>query len=106
VVDLPELARCIGTAAAGRIIYFGSCSVLGSPKAAAEFQRATKARLVCGYTKQIGWVESAGFDLILLNTLATYVRVGSGITQLKKRYPDLTKSLGFATYSRADATSG
>jgi hypothetical protein len=97
-IDLQTLADCIDGRAAGRVVYFGSCSVLRDKTAVATFQRATGARVVCGYTKYVDWVEAAAFDLLLLDSLTSAKRIDARINRLRKKYPDLTRALGFASH--------
>jgi len=97
-VGLSELAHCIDGRAAGRVIYFGSCSVMADRKGVEAFKKATKAKLVCGYRKEVDWVESAGFDLILLDSLVSGQRIDARVNHLRKRFPDLTKLLGFESF--------
>lgn len=97
-IDLQTLAECIDGRATGRVIYFGSCSVLGDKNAVAAFQKTTRAKLVCGYTKAVDWVEAAAFDLLLLDSLVSNVRIDARVNRLRRRYPDLTAVLGFASH--------
>lgn len=53
----------------------------GSDQALHEFLEVTGAALVCGYTKQIDWVESAAFETVLLDVLAN----GSNHNAAEKR---------------------
>ena len=79
--------------------------MLADRKAVTAFQEATGAKAVCGYTKDVDWVESAAFDLLLLESLTSSKRIDARINQLRRRYPDLTKALGFAshpTFARLD----
>jgi hypothetical protein len=71
-------------------------------KGAQRFQKSTKAKLVCGYRKQVDWVESGAFDLILLSGLVEDARIDGRVNRLRRKYPDLVKLLGFETYPRFD----
>ena len=97
-ISLEELADCIGRRAAERVIYFGSCGVMADRRAVADFQTSTKAKLVCGYRKTVSWVESAGFDLILLDSLVSGRRIDARVNRIHRRFPDITKVLGFVSH--------
>jgi hypothetical protein len=104
VVPLEELADKLEGKAAGRIVYFGSCSVMRDRPAVEEFRRLTKAKAVCGYLKDVDWIESAAFDLVVLSSLVEGGRIDARFNRVRTRFPDMTKALGFQTsptYSRA-----
>jgi|TARA_B100001964_G_C14019267_1_gene503056 hypothetical protein len=70
-VSLDQISSWIKGRAQGRTLYFGSCSMLDlETKEIKSFLRSTKARAVVGFTKDVGWLESAAYDLILLDALA------------------------------------
>ena len=101
-VTLDDLAEKLSGKAKDRIVYFGSCSVMKDRTAVAEFQKMTGAKLVCGYTKDVDWVESAAFDLLLLESLTGIVRIDARVNQMRSRYGDLTGLLGFASHPSYD----
>lgn len=68
-VPLADLADHMQGKAAGRLIYFGSCSVMRDRTAVAAFHKQTGAKAICGYSKDVDWVEAAAFDLLLLSSL-------------------------------------
>jgi hypothetical protein len=81
----------------GKRLYFGSCSALRAPDATlAEFLRETKAAMICGFTKDIDWIESAAFETVVLNSLVNGVRADS-VERLMKtaRWAPLARHLGF-----------
>ena len=57
-VTLDDLSEKLDGKAASRIVYFGSCSVMKDRDGVDYFQRTTRAKAVCGYTKDVDWVES------------------------------------------------
>jgi len=101
-VTLADLAGKLQGKAAGRLVYFGSCSVMDDRKAVEAFYKETRAKAICGYTKEVDWVESAAFDLLLLSTLVDKGRIDSRINFIRSRYSDLTKALGFVSYPSYD----
>ena len=81
----------------GKRLYFGSCSALrASDTTLSEFLRETKAAMLCGFTKDIDWIESAAFETVVLNSLVNGGRVDS-VEKLTKspRWAPLAKHLGF-----------
>ena len=104
-VTLDDLAVRLDGKAASRIVYFGSCSVMKDRSGVANFQKATRAKLVCGYTKDVDWVESSAFDTILLSRLVEDLRIDARVNRLRARYPDLVTMLGFTNHPQFDRTA-
>ena len=70
-VSLDQIAIWMNGRAQGRTLYFGSCSTLDlETKRIKRFLRSTKARAVVGFTRDVDWLQTAAFDLILLDALA------------------------------------
>ncbi|TDB82012.1 hypothetical protein E1091_18850 [Micromonospora fluostatini] len=70
-VELADVAERMAGRGEGRRLYFGSCSVLRAPDATLrEFLAVTGAALICGYTREVDWAESAAFETVLLDALA------------------------------------
>jgi hypothetical protein len=62
-----RLAILMEGAGKGAGIHFGTCSVLRrSDTDLEQFISATGARMICGYTRNVDWVDSAAFDLALV----------------------------------------
>ncbi len=96
-VGLAELGSWMGGRCEGKRLYFGSCSALrASDTTLAEFLRETKAAMICGFTKEIDWIESASFETVVLNNLVNGTRVDS-VERLMKtaRWAPLAQHLGF-----------
>lgn len=69
-LSLPDIAEVLGKRAAGRTLYFGSCSTMAASDAdLTDFVRTTDVKAILGYTKRVGWLETAAFDFILLPLL-------------------------------------
>ncbi|MGB2567124.1 DUF6642 family protein [Micromonospora citrea] len=101
-VGLAEIASWASGRCEGKRLYFGSCSVLRAPEATlAEFLRETKASMICGFTKDIDWIESAAIETVILNRLVNGGRVNS-VEQLMKsaRWAPLAQNLGFKVVYR------
>lgn len=96
-VSLDEVADLISGRCAGRMLYFGSCSVMRASDATlAAFADATGADLVCGYTREIDWLESAAFETVLLDVLTTGRKSNSVEQRMgAERWAALAANLGF-----------
>ena len=101
---MDELAEKLYGKAKGRIVYFGSCSVMKDRKGVERFQKLSGAKLVCGYTKEVDWTESAAFDLLILESLVCDLRIDARVNRLLARYGDITKLLGFASHPSYERT--
>ena len=104
-VTLDDLAEKLNGKAKDRIVYFGSCNVMKDRKGVEEFQRLTGSKLVCGYTKEVEWVESAAFDLLLLESLTKAARIDARVNQIRSRYGELTQLLGFTSHPSYERTT-
>lgn len=66
-VTLDWLEERLAGRCKGRVIHFGSCGTLAvHGNRVRSFLRRTKALAVCGYGKEVDWMLSAAFELILL----------------------------------------
>ena len=97
-VSLDQVAIWIDGRAQGRTVYFGSCSTLDlETKRIKGFLRSTKARAVVGFTKDVDWLGSVAFDLLLLDALAWYHRRPHAVDnylQKEAHYKAFVKDLG------------
>lgn len=96
-VTLEQIAGIAGPRCARRILFFGSCGTLEvSEPRLRSFLQATRARAVCGYTEQeVGWLESAAFELNLIEALTRYQRIDAGFRWLRKHHGYAWRRLGF-----------
>ena len=95
-ISLTDLAGVLpGGILDGKLVHFGSCSVLRDEDSVSEFVSTTGARAATGFTTDVGWVESAAFDLLMLATYARYSSIGWFEKAMAREYGDLTTSLGF-----------
>lgn len=94
-ITLSELADELTGRCNGRLLYFGSCSTLAVQDSdLQDFCRQTSARGVVGYTKDVDFVESAGFEIHMLTDLLRATNVRSAYNRLRKEHPVLTTRLG------------
>lgn len=85
----------------GRNVHFGSCSTLRmTSDEIIKFKQLTKARMITGYTKDVGFTPSFIFEAWLLNAINTKTEyAGKRIKQLaEKEMPYYSKIFGFEAY--------
>ena len=105
-LTLDDLADTIGPdKARNRILYFGACSTMAAPEPQLKaFCRKTGASAIVGYTRPIGWLESAAFDCLLVPRLLRGTYVKSVFTSLTRDYPSFVHLLGLRIATSTWAT--
>lgn len=95
VVSIEDVAEALEGRCAGRVLYFGSCSVLQIPDERIQAVRErTQADAVVGFTRDVGWVASAALDMILLESLSENPEEAAVEKWLRKEYGALAGHLG------------
>ncbi len=95
-ISLDRLAELLGDACRGRVVHFGSCSTMRlSPDRLAEFKARTGAVAVSGYTKDIDWLESCAFELMLIGALTHYKTRAAAFKYVERTLPQLAEQLGW-----------
>lgn len=99
-VSLEDLEAMIGKGkekAKGRVIHFGSCSVMRlSETRLRKFQANTEARAVIGYRRDVtSDLDWAAFEILLLGALSRYRQTGAPARHLRNNYGHLCDKLGF-----------
>ncbi len=95
-VTLDELATFLGSNCHDRIIHFGSCATLNTDnRHIKRFLRKTNALCVCGFGKEIGFIEGSVFDILLLDKFQEFKDVRTVHKSIKTNYPALSKKLAF-----------
>jgi hypothetical protein len=105
-VSLAEIAEALEGKCDGRIIVFGSCSTIkAGPWKMKKFLEKTQALAVCGYDRDIDWMQSAALDLLVLTGLQEEAFTLQGIKKIDKnirsRSAGLCRALGFKIIPRA-----
>lgn len=96
VIGLEALQEHLAGRLVGRTVHFSSCSTLRiDHDLIQEFLEITGARAVCGYTKAIDWMDSAVFDLALIDALTWYERPSFAFKYLERNHEGAFKRLGF-----------
>lgn len=98
-MHIGEIEDCLRDKLRGRLVYFGSCDVMKAETELQAFRSNTKAGAILGYTKQVDWIESASFDMMVLSILqsVSFTKHGYGGVdrRLQERSDTLYKKLGF-----------
>lgn len=100
-LTLSRLAELIQGKAANRIIYFASCStMLEDEGALKEFVKSTGARAAIGYWLDIDWLDSAGFEVFLLERLLRGKRSDAFFRGITTDHPQLVDKLGLTVATK------
>ena len=96
-VSLEDLEAMIDGRAEGRIIHFGSYSVMRIAESRLKaFQENTRARAVIGYRRDVDSdLNWAAFEILLLAALGRYRQTGAPNRHLRDNYGYLGDKLGF-----------
>lgn len=70
--SLDDLAEILGDSANNCYVHLGSCLTLFNENAARAFVEKTGVRALLGFRAEVGWIESAAFETLLLPMLAEY----------------------------------
>ncbi|WFE65526.1 DUF6642 family protein [Micromonospora sp. WMMD714] len=105
-VELDEMAGWMAGRCTGKRLYFGSCSTLQAPEEALRaFLRETGAAMVCGFTKNVDWVESAAFETVLVERLVNGGSTYSAEALFRSaRWAPMAQHLGFRAVYRHGAS--
>ena len=69
-VSLTELAEMMNCRFENWIIHFGTCSTFRKPREVAYFAEQTRVALVTGFTRDVDWIESCAFELLLVQSVS------------------------------------
>jgi hypothetical protein len=102
-VTIDHLTGLLAGQLDGCVVHLGSCSVVDAhDPALSTFLDRTGAAAVMGYGRDVDWVDSAAWELILLRTLGRYKQLGSALKTLEaERYQSLCESVGFHVIPRS-----
>jgi hypothetical protein len=97
-VSLTDLAAMMNCRFANWIIHFGTCSTMRKPREVAYFAQSTNVALVTGFTKDVDWIESCAFELLLFKDFQMFKSPKIIVRHILTKYPDLVESTGFRYY--------
>lgn len=96
VIELVGLGEALGDVCRGRYVHFGSCSTVRVSKARiAAFKEQTGALAVSGYTRDVDWLESAAFEVLLMGAMTFYKNPKSVKNYMDKLALGLGTKLGW-----------
>jgi hypothetical protein len=62
--------------------------------------------MVTGFTRDVDWIESSCFELLLFKALHMFQNPKIVIRHLQNKYPDLVESTGFKYFPEIDFENG
>lgn len=93
--SLDRLAEFLEGKCHGRVIYFGSCSTMAIHGTKLRtFLKKTGAQAVIGYTRDVDWLESTAFELLLIDALSLVARPSTAQRHILKNHGGLARRLG------------
>ena len=106
-IELTDLAERLETSCAGRIVHFGACSTLAAPDELLDkFLDRTGALAVSGYGRDVYWLESAAFEVLLLGYLQKFSFTRRGMGAVKRRVSERASRLEDALRFRMKVNHG
>ena len=101
-ISIGDLGRLLDGRITDRVLHLGGCSVMkASDDDLRELARVSGARAVVGYERDVDWLESASFDLLVLGRLLSVTRSDAIFNGLRKQNDSLAKTLGLVVATRS-----
>ena len=97
-ITLTELAGMMNRRFARWIIHFGTCSTLRKPREVEYFVEETGIALATGFTKDVDWIESSAFELLLFKAFHNFQSPKVILRHLLNKYPELVDLTGFTYF--------
>jgi hypothetical protein len=95
-ISLDELAEMLGPNCHNKVIHFGTCHTLNLDlRHIKRFLKKTNALCVCGFGKEIPFVEGSVFDILLIDMMQEFRNVGTVLNRISKYYRSLARKLEF-----------
>lgn len=99
-VSIAELGDMLKGKCHGRMIYFGSCQTLDlHGNSIRAFLRKTGALAVCGYRRDVEWLDSTAFELVMMSAMQLHSMTRRGAAAMRRRIdvraPVLARMLRF-----------
>jgi hypothetical protein len=96
--SIDDLADIMGGRFKNWIIHLGSCSIFRKPTAVESFALSTQAALITGYTREVAWLESTAFELLLFQQFALYRSPRIICRNIFRKHSEFAEQLGFRHY--------
>ena len=85
-VSVAELGDMLEGRCHGRMIYFGSCDTLDlHGNSINAFLRKTGATAVCGYRRDVEWLEATAFELVVMSAMQIHSMTRQGAAAMRRR---------------------
>lgn len=97
-ISLSDLAKMMDCKFKDWIIHFGSCSTLRKRREVFEFVEKTKVKLVTGFTRQVYWIESTAFELMLFENFLHFKNPKIACRNLLEKHPSFAEATGFKIF--------
>ena len=96
-ISLDELAGRLPKAGIleSKLLHLSACSVLHDEDACKALLDTSGAQAITGFTKDVDWLESLAFELLMFNAFAGYQRLGNFVRSMNKNYGEFSERLGF-----------
>ena len=95
-VTLDELADMLGPNCHDKIIHLGTCHTIKTDlRNIKRFLRKTNALCICGFGKEISFVEGSVFDILLIDMLQEFRNIKTVQNNINKYYKSLAQKLEF-----------
>jgi hypothetical protein len=96
IITLDELADMLGPNCHNKIIHFGTCHTLNvDMRHIKRFLRKTNALCVCGFGKEIKFIEGCVFDILLIDMLQEFRNISTVDRRIKTYYKTFSRKLAF-----------
>ena len=98
-IDMEKLASFMKKDFRNWIIFFDSCRTINVGKdRILDFISATEVKMVIGYKREVGWMDSAALDLLILNWLQFYKDLRKFWKGFRRVYRDMVGNSGLDVY--------
>jgi hypothetical protein len=106
-VTLDELADHLEGRCRGRVLHFATClTVAVDDEELKDFVRRLDATAVTGYAREIDWVDSATFEVLMLDELVRGRRTDAFARALHRDHGQMAKRLGLVAATRSKVYRG
>lgn len=100
VVTLDDLATILGDGLRGRLVHLSACRALDvEQRRIRRFLKRTGALAATGFRKDVNWLRSSAFEVLIFETLLRHPLTRAGARRmdrtLKEEVPDLRREFRF-----------
>jgi hypothetical protein len=96
-IEILKLSKLLSGKCKNRIIMFAACGIMDlDEKIIKSFINETECLAICGYRNAVYWIQSAAFDLLLLEIMQDNEFSGRGIGAISKNLKKIAKAESFS----------